>query len=121
LTIDTQELTERELKRDALSGRTIFLARLLGLFLIVIGLSMLVETRANYEYAVTTILGDPPLALLVSVITVAEGLAMVLAHNIWRGGALPMGGSVQAAALEFRLKSFILYLSPLEISLWRYV
>jgi hypothetical protein len=33
---------------------------------------------------------DPPLLFLVGMVTLAIGLAMVLSHNIWSGGALPI-------------------------------
>jgi vacuolar-type H+-ATPase subunit I/STV1 len=38
--------------------------------------------------AVTGFLHNPSILLVLGVITMAAGLAMILAHNIWRGGAL---------------------------------
>ena len=38
--------------------------------------------------SVTALLHNPSLIFIVGVITLAAGLAMVLAHNIWSGGAL---------------------------------
>jgi len=37
---------------------------------------------------VTFLLQNPSMTLILGVITLAAGLAMVLAHNIWSGGAL---------------------------------
>jgi hypothetical protein len=45
------------------------------------------------QSAVTTVRGliaSPPLLLLVEVIGLAGGLAMILGHDIWSGGALPV-------------------------------
>jgi hypothetical protein len=38
----------------------------------------------------TGLLNNAPLLFVVSVIAVAAGLAMVLEHNVWKGGALPV-------------------------------
>ncbi|MGA8214235.1 MAG: hypothetical protein WB799_11620 [Candidatus Sulfotelmatobacter sp.] len=70
-----------------MSSRTIFLSRLIGLYCIVIALSMMTRRQATVE-TVTAILQNPSMMLIVGVITLAAGLAMVLAHNIWSGGAL---------------------------------
>jgi hypothetical protein len=37
---------------------------------------------------VTALLQNPSMMLIVGIITLVAGLAMVLAHNIWSGGAL---------------------------------
>jgi hypothetical protein len=37
---------------------------------------------------VTALLQNPSMTLILGVITLAAGLAMVLAHNIWAGGTL---------------------------------
>jgi vacuolar-type H+-ATPase subunit I/STV1 len=37
---------------------------------------------------VTALLQNPSMMLIVGIITLAAGLAVVLAHNIWSGGAL---------------------------------
>ena len=70
-----------------MSPRTLFLSRLIGLYCIVIALSMMIRRQAIVE-AVTVLLQNPSMTLILGVITLAAGLAMVLAHNIWSGGAL---------------------------------
>ncbi len=70
-----------------MSSRTIFLSRLIGLYCIVIALSMMTRRQATVE-TVTALLQNPSAMLIVGIITLAAGLAMVLAHNIWSGGAL---------------------------------
>ena len=70
-----------------MSSRTIFLSRLIGLYCILVALSMMSRRQATVE-TVTALLQNPSLMFIVGVITLAAGLAMVLAHNIWRGGPL---------------------------------
>jgi hypothetical protein len=72
---------------DIMSPRTIFLSRLIGLYCIFIALSMMARRQATVE-TVTALLQSPSMILIVGIITLAAGLAMVLAHNIWSGGAL---------------------------------
>ena len=70
-----------------MSSRTIFLSRLIGLYCIVIALSMMTRRQATVE-TVTALLQNPSMMLIVGLITLTAGLAVVLAHNIWSGGAL---------------------------------
>jgi len=70
-----------------MSSRTIFLSRLIGLYCIVIAVSMMTRRQATVE-TVTALLQNPSMMLIVGIITLAAGLAVVLAHNIWSGGAL---------------------------------
>jgi hypothetical protein len=70
-----------------MSPRTLFLSRLIGLYCTLVALSMMTRRQATVE-TVTALLQNPSMILFVAVITLAAGLAMVLAHNIWSGGAL---------------------------------
>ena len=70
-----------------MSPRTLFLSKLIGLYCILIGLSMMTHSQATVE-TVTALLQNPSMTLILGVITLAAGLAMVLAHNIWSGGTL---------------------------------
>jgi len=67
--------------------RTLFLSRLIGLYCILVALSMITRKQVTLE-SVTALLHDPSMILILGVITLGAGLAMVLAHNIWSGGAL---------------------------------
>jgi len=69
------------------SPRTLFLSRLIGLYCILIGLSMITRGQATVE-TVTALLQNSAMTLILGVIALAAGLAMVLAHNKWSGGAL---------------------------------
>ena len=70
-----------------MSPRTLFLSRLIGLYCILVALSMMTRRQAAVE-TVTALLQNPSMMLIVGIITLAAGLAVVLAHNIWSGGAL---------------------------------
>ena len=72
-----------------MSPRTIFLSRLFGLSCILIPLPMMLHKQAVVEMA-TGLFRDPSMTFLVGVLTLVAGLATVLAHNIWSGGALPV-------------------------------
>jgi vacuolar-type H+-ATPase subunit I/STV1 len=67
--------------------RTLFLSRLIGLYCILVALSMITRKQATLE-SVTAVLRDPSMMFVLGAITLIAGLAMVLAHNIWSGGAL---------------------------------
>jgi hypothetical protein len=68
------------------SRLTVFLARFIGLFTILLLLGLLVRGSAIVEAAVA----DWPVMLVYAIISLAIGLAMILGHNVWSGGALPV-------------------------------
>ncbi len=68
---------------------TIFLGRLLGLYLVAISVGMLANRRRTLA-ALDEMARGGPWMLLSSMVATAAGLAVVLAHNVWNGGALPV-------------------------------
>jgi hypothetical protein len=72
-----------------MSPRTAFLGKLLGLYLIAISLSMFTHAQATLDI-MKAVIQDPPLLFIAGLMGVAAGLAIVLAHNVWSGGALPI-------------------------------
>jgi hypothetical protein len=70
-----------------MSPRTPFLSRLIGLYAILVALSMFSRGQASAE-TVAALLQNPSMVFVLGVVMLAAGLAMVLAHNIWSGGAL---------------------------------
>ncbi|MGB0104766.1 MAG: hypothetical protein WBL97_12705 [Candidatus Sulfotelmatobacter sp.] len=70
-----------------MSLRTLFLSRLFGLYCILVALSMMTRKQATVD-TVTALIQNPSIMLILGVITLAAGLAMVLAYNIWSGGVL---------------------------------
>lgn len=70
-----------------MSPPTIFLSRLLGLYCILVGLSMVTHKQTTVE-TMEALVRNPPALFIVGVIALAAGLAIILGHNIWSGGAL---------------------------------
>jgi hypothetical protein len=69
-----------------MSRLTVFLARFIGLFTVVLVVALLVRGSATVETAVA----DGPVMLVYAIISLATGVAMILGHNVWSGGALPV-------------------------------
>jgi hypothetical protein len=68
---------------------TIFLAKLLGLYCIIVALAVMTRKQSTVA-TLKALIANPPLLLLVEVLGLAGGLAMIIGHNIWSGGALPV-------------------------------
>jgi hypothetical protein len=95
-----------------MSLRTLFLSGLIGLYCILVALSMITRRQATLE-SVTAFLHDPSMIFILGLITLAAGLAMVLAHNIWSGGALVV--IVTIVGWITLLKSLLLLFLPPEM------
>jgi len=93
-----------------MSSRTIFLSRLIGLFCILFVPSMIIYRQAGVD-AVAGLLHNPSEMLVLSFITLAVGLAMVLAHNIWSDGALTVVVTI-VGWIALIKGLFFLYLLP---------
>ena len=93
-----------------MSPLTIFLSRLIGLFAVLVSLSLLMARKSGVE-AVDALIHDRPLMLTIGMIVLLGGLAMVLSHNIWSGGALPVVVTLFGWIILIR-GVLILFLSP---------
>jgi len=69
-----------------MSKLTVFLARCIGLFTVLIVVAFLVRGSAMIEATVA----DGPVMLAYAIISLAMGVAMIVGHNVWSGGALPV-------------------------------
>ena len=69
-----------------MSRLTVFLARSIGLFSILLVVAFLVRGSTIIE----TTAADGPVMLAYAIISLAMGIAMILGHNVWSGGALPV-------------------------------
>jgi hypothetical protein len=90
--------------------RTSFLARLIGLFLIVVSLAMLVQ-KQGLAPAISALVQDHAALLVVAMIGLAAGLAMILVHNVWSGGVLPVVVTLIGWFLMLR-NALVLFLPP---------
>jgi hypothetical protein len=70
-----------------MSARTAFLSRLIGLYCLLISLPMIARRQATIDM-VTALVHDTPVLYILGVMVMAVGLAMILAHNVWSGGAV---------------------------------
>jgi hypothetical protein len=68
---------------------TVYLGKLLGLFTLITSFWLLAE-RQTAVSTIPALLGDRPAMVIFAIIALAGGLAIVLAHNIWSGGVLPI-------------------------------
>jgi len=93
-----------------MSPRTVFLARLIGPFAILLSLSELVHKQQMVETA-AALVRDRPLLLIMAMMGLLAGLAMVIAHNVWSGGALPVVITLFGWILLIR-GAVMLFLSP---------
>lgn len=66
---------------------TRFLSRLIGAYCLVVSLAMASHGQATVAM-IAEIVHDAPLLFLCGIIAVATGLAIVLNHNVWSGGAV---------------------------------
>ena len=69
--------------------RTLFLSKLIGLYCLLVGLSMMSHKQLTVE-GVTALLQNPSLMLVLGFITLGASLAMVLTHNLWWSGPLAL-------------------------------
>ena len=72
-----------------MSSTTIFLGRLLGLYLVAISIGMLADRQRTLA-TLDEMAHSGPWMLFSGMVATAAGLAVVLAHNVWSGGALPV-------------------------------
>ena len=72
-----------------MSRLTIYLGKLIGVFLLVISLAMALD-KASLVEIVTALIDDRALLLIVGMMALVAGLAIVLGHNVWSGGVLPV-------------------------------
>lgn len=72
-----------------MAARTLFLGRLIGLYCLICGLAAAIHKHAVVD-GLTAILNDPKMLWSFGLISLIAGLAMVLAHNLWSGGPLPV-------------------------------
>jgi hypothetical protein len=94
-----------------MSPLTVFLARFMGLFTISVVFSFLV--RGSVIIAATV--ADGPVMLVYAIVSLAIGIAMVLGHNVWSGGALPVVVTL-VGWLIFAKGLLLLFLKPQALS-----
>jgi lipid-A-disaccharide synthase-like uncharacterized protein len=89
---------------------TVYLGRLLGLFTLITSLWLITERQTTLT-TIPALLGNRPVMVIFAIIALAGGLAIVLAHNMWSGGPLPILVTLVGWIMLIRGVLF-LFLSP---------
>ena len=72
-----------------MSTTTVFLGKLIGLYLLAISIGMIADRRRTLV-TLDEMARSGPWMLFSGLVATAAGLAVVLGHNVWSGGALPV-------------------------------
>lgn len=72
-----------------MSPRTVFLGKLIGLYYLIASLAMFAH-KSDIVKIEDTLIHSPATLFVAGIFTLLAGLAMVLGHNVWSGGALPV-------------------------------
>ena len=101
-----------------MSTRTTFIAKLVGFYLLFFGIYLLTQPHSSIS-TLTDLVQRPSSLLICAVLAMTAGLAIVLNHNVWRGGALPI--LVTLIGWLALAKGLILLLLPpaAQLSYWQ--
>ncbi|MFI4948233.1 MAG: hypothetical protein ACHQC9_05490 [Alphaproteobacteria bacterium] len=92
---------------------TVFVARLIGLSTLLIVVGFLVRGSAVIDATVA----DGPVMLAYAIFGLAAGVAMIVGHNLWSGGALPVVVTL-VGWLIFAKSLLLLLLPPAALNLF---
>ena len=95
---------------------TLFLAKLIGATLIVMAAAILLRGPAIVAIA-KRMIDDPGILMLSGALRVVAGLAIVLGHDVWSGGLLPVAVTLFGWAL-FLAGLPLLLATPEQIHRW---
>lgn len=70
-------------------ARTAFLAKFIGTFCVLVSVPMAINKQATLEM-VSALVRDAPVLYVFGLVVVAAGVALVVSHNVWSGGAVPI-------------------------------
>jgi hypothetical protein len=88
---------------------TVYLARLFGVFVLLMAASMAADP-APVLAAIQSMMHSPGLVLITGVITMAAGVAAVIGHHRWSGGALTV--VVTVLCWLTLIKGFVIMAAP---------
>jgi hypothetical protein len=94
------------------SPLTTFLAKLIGLFTLIFSMALVLR----HDFFITTVtafMQDRVILLIFAMIALSAGLAMVLAHNRWSGGVLPI--VVTILGWVFLIRGLVLLFLPSDL------
>jgi len=94
-----------------MSQLTVFLARFVGLFTVLLIVALLARGSALVE----TTVAEGAVMFAYAIISLAIGLAMILGHSVWSGGALPVVVTL-VGWLIFAKGLLLLFITPEALS-----
>jgi len=92
-----------------MSSLTTFLAKLIGLGTVCIAGAMAFN-KPSMLASINTLFHEPAFILTYGIIALIAGLAMVIGHNVWSGGVLPV--AVTVVGWVVLLRGLLLLLLP---------
>ena len=99
-----------------MSVRTVFLCKLIGISCLLVGLAIGIHKQATLDM-VGALVHDAPVSLVFGLILVAAGLALILAHNVWSGGAAPVIVTVVGWATLIKGMAFLFLPPPAAVGI----
>jgi hypothetical protein len=99
------------------SRRTIFLSKLIGWYCILGGIGMMVRPRSTLA-TVAAMLQSGPMLVILAAVCSAAGIAMVLAHNVWKGGGLPVVVTIVGWLVLIKAALFFVLTPEMEVNLF---
>ena len=94
-----------------------FYAKLLGLWILIAAFGLILHRTATIAM-VGSLFADPPLTFVTGVFTLLVGLAIVLTHNRWNGGALSIVVTGYGWAATIKGLLFLWLVPPAEFRLF---
>jgi hypothetical protein len=98
-------------------SRTTFLARLIGVYCIVVAVAFMTHMQASL-IAVDVVVHSPDILLVAAVLALLAGLAIVIGHNVWSGGVLAI--VVTILGWLTLLRALLLLFLPGDAVAWLY-
>jgi hypothetical protein len=93
-----------------MSPLTLFIAKLLGAVLITMA-AVLAARASTMAQTAKRMIADPGAVMLAGTLRVGLGLAIIIGHDVWTGGALPVAVTLFGWALYFS-GLLLLFASP---------
>ena len=100
-----------------MSSRTIFISRLVGLYCLLVSLSMFTHKQDIVDIDITLV-HSPALLFIVGSMTLVTGLAIVLGHNVWSGRALPVVVTLFGWTTLIKGLLCLVFSSDMAVELW---
>jgi hypothetical protein len=95
------------------ASRTVYLGKLLGLYCLLVAVVMMSHKQTTID-TLAALVRDAPALFVASLGGMVAGLAIILAHNVWTGGALPLVVTLFGWVALF--KGLVFMLLPSETS-----